>query len=63
MGLEEVGTAAGGAKKCPVDTFLDRGRVHRSQSAIRKDSEMRPIFLFGAVMELESLFLDCWRKS
>ena len=32
-GLEEGGLAAGKAKKCPVDTFLARGRVLRSESA------------------------------
>ena len=31
------------AKKCPVDTFLVRGRVHRQQSAVRQDCEMLSI--------------------
>ena len=32
------------ANKCPVDTCLARGRIHRQQSAVRKDCEMLPIF-------------------
>ena len=27
-GFEEAGPTAGGVKKCPVDTFLGRGRIH-----------------------------------
>ena len=32
-GLEEADPAKGWVKKCPVDTFLGRGRVQRSQGA------------------------------
>ena len=28
VGFEEAGHTDGGAKKCPVDTFLGRGRIH-----------------------------------
>ena len=31
-GLEEAGPAEGWARKCPVDTFLGRGRVHSRQT-------------------------------
>ena len=30
IGLEEGGLAVGKAPKCPVDTLLSRGRVHKS---------------------------------
>ena len=57
MGLEEGGTAAGGAKKCPVDTSLARGRVHQLRSAGRQVCETQLIFfwsvLFYALMGLE----------
>ncbi len=43
QGLEEGGTTSGGAKKCPVDTFLARGKVHRQQGAVREDCEMLSI--------------------
>ena len=33
IGLEEGGLATGKAKKCPVDTFLARGRVHGAADA------------------------------
>ena len=36
MGLEEAGPAVGWAKKCPGDTFLGRGRVHRRKTASRR---------------------------
>ena len=65
MGLEEGGFPAGKVKKCPGDTFLARGRVHRQQSAVRQDCEMLSIiclrriplgilsFYFVSVMGLE----------
>ena len=57
MGLEEGGTAAGGAKKCPVDTSLARGRVHQLRSAGRQVCETQLIFFwsvfFYALMGLE----------
>jgi len=28
MGFEEAGPCEAGVKKCPVDTFLGRGRIH-----------------------------------
>ena len=34
-GTRKDGPTEGRAKKCPVDTFLVRGRVHRQQSAVR----------------------------
>ena len=35
MGLERSAEQSE-VKKCPVDTFLDRGRVPRSQTAVRR---------------------------
>ena len=35
-GIEEAGLAAGGAKKCPVDTFLGRGRFLVFPAAARR---------------------------
>jgi len=32
VGFEEAGPIAGGAKKCPVDTFLGRGRIPWSKA-------------------------------
>ena len=43
-GLEEGGLAAGKAKKCPVDTFLARGRVHGWQAASGTDVDCHPFF-------------------
>ena len=36
MGFEESGPTVGRAKKCPVDTFLARGRIQRSAAAVRR---------------------------
>ena len=36
MGLEERGPPAGRVKKCPVDTFLARGRVPGKLTAVRR---------------------------
>jgi len=33
VGFEEGGDAKGGAKKCPVDTFLARGKIHGTGNA------------------------------
>ena len=37
MGFEESGPTAGRAKKCPVDTFLARGRIPAPLTASRRD--------------------------
>lgn len=36
-GFEEAGPTAGGVKKCPVDTFLGRGRIHVHPAASRRN--------------------------
>ena len=36
-GFEESGPTVGKVKKCPVDTFLARGRIHRHPDASGKD--------------------------
>ena len=41
MGLEESGPPEGRVKKCPVDTFLARGRVPFSSGASRQGCERR----------------------
>ena len=38
-GIEEAGLAAGGAKKCPGDTFLGRGRFHVFPAAARRAAD------------------------
>ena len=43
-GLEEGGLAEGKAKKCPVDTFLARGRVHGWKAASGTDVDCHPFF-------------------
>ena len=35
LGFEESGQPKGLAKKCPVDTFLARGRIHEKPTALR----------------------------
>ena len=47
MGLEEGGLPGGKVEKCPGDTFLARGRVHRQQSAVRQDCELLSIIYAG----------------
>ena len=43
MGLEESGPPKGRVKKCPVDTFLARGRVPFSSGASRQGCERRKV--------------------
>ena len=42
-GREEGGLAIGKVKKCPVDTFLARGRVHGWVTASRRDVDSHPL--------------------
>jgi len=36
-GIRRGRPTAGGVKKCPVDTFLGRGRIHRIPTASGRD--------------------------
>ena len=42
MGFEESGPPEGWVKKCPVDTFLARGRIHGTQAAAPKSRRQVP---------------------
>jgi len=44
-GIRKGGLSEAKAKKCPVDTFLARGRIHGKLTALRKECWQLPIFV------------------
>ena len=63
-GIEEAGLAAGGAKKCPVDTFLGRGRFHVFPAAARRaaDENASPGGELGGASRHRTLQMCLFRK-
>ena len=49
MGFEEAGPTAGGVKKCPVDAFLGRGRIHGQVTASGTDVGTCPSLLSQSI--------------
>ena len=45
QGFEEAGPTVSGVKKCPVDTFLGRGRIHILMNAPSMGVGMRILFV------------------
>ena len=63
VGIEEAGPTVGGVKKCPVDTFLGRGRFLRIGDASRRDVDTVRITghpIPNAVQILVSIFIFCY---
>ena len=44
-GIRKSGPTIGRAKKCPVDTFLARGRIHGTQAAVPKGCRQVPFVI------------------
>ena len=55
-GFEEGGLAEGKAKKCPVDTFLARGRIHERVNASGTDVSTRSFSLQRYSSQRSSVF-------
>ena len=63
-GIEEAGLTEGRAKKCPVDTFLGRGRIHFLMNAPGMGGGMRISFVVELkVKAISKVYKRCKRNA